>query len=164
MNTAPLFAPIEDLILHRPPMLLLKAVTHWQETGVDAIVDPRDSYLFADSSGMIPAWVGIEYMAQAISAFAGINARSRGEPLCLGFLLGTRKYTAQATSFHPQQNLLVKVRELLRDEDNLVLFDCQIYADDKLLASAELKAIQPKNVDAVINHFKQVADTKEDAK
>lgn len=161
MKTSPLFAPIEDLVLHRSPMLLLQSVAHWEETGVDAIVNPQDSHLFADAKGMIPAWVGIEYMAQAISAFAGINAKTRGEPLCLGFLLGTRKYAAQVASFNPQHSLVVKVRELLRDEDNLVLFDCRIYAEDKLLASAEIKAIQPKNVDAVINHFKQVDDAKE---
>ncbi|MES2822117.1 MAG: beta-hydroxyacyl-ACP dehydratase [Pseudomonadota bacterium] len=149
------FLAIEDLILHRSPMLLLESVVEWDEMGVSAVVNPASSYLFADSQGAIPAWVGIEYMAQTISAFAGIVARSHGKPISVGLLLGTRRYTTQVASFAPEQKLLVKVRELLRDETNLVLFDCQIYADKKLLASAEIKALEPDDVKAVIAQFAQ---------
>ena len=150
MNTSPLFTSIEDLILHRPPMLLLESVAEWDETGLTAVVDPTHSYIFADASGAIPAWVGIEYMAQAISAHAGISARLRGEPISVGFLLGTRKYTPQVASFAPNKKLFVKVREIFRDETNLVLFDCQIYADGVLLASAEIKGIEPDDVKAIV--------------
>jgi predicted hotdog family 3-hydroxylacyl-ACP dehydratase len=136
-------------------MLLLESVICWDDSGIEVLVDPKDSLLFSDAEGAIPAWVGIEYMAQAISAFAGIDARQRGEPLCLGFLLGTRKYTAHVATFFLAQKLRVKVREVLRDETNLVLFDCQIYAADILVASAEIKAIQPKNIDTIIAQFKE---------
>ena len=40
--------------------------------------------------GQVPAWVGIEYMAQAIAAWAGCRARAAGKPPQLGFLLGSR--------------------------------------------------------------------------
>jgi predicted hotdog family 3-hydroxylacyl-ACP dehydratase len=157
MNTVPLFHSVAELVPHKAPMLLLESIATWDLTGVDAVVNPRDSVLFADANGEIPAWVGIEYMAQAISALAGIEAKTRGEPVCIGFLLGTRKYSAQVASFKAEQKLLVKVRELLRDETNLVLFNCEIYAEDTLLASAEIKAIQPENIDAVIAQFKQMS-------
>ncbi|MES2673042.1 MAG: hypothetical protein V4660_02325 [Pseudomonadota bacterium] len=161
MNTSVLlpsteeFPAIEELILHRAPMLLLESVVEWNEMGLSAVVNPASSYLFADADGAIPAWVGIEYMAQAISAFAGIVARSRGETISVGLLLGTRKYVTQVANFVPEQKLVVKVRELLRDETNLVLFDCQIYADKILLASAEIKAMEPDDVKAVIAQFQQ---------
>ena len=161
MKTSPFFNSIQDVILHRPPMLLLDSVLSWDDFGVEVSVNPQDSHLFTNADGTIPVWVGIEYMAQAISAFAGIDARTRGEPLCIGFLLGTRKYTAHVASFAAEQKLTVKVRELLRDETNLVLFDCQIYQGEQCLATAEVKAIQPKNIAAVISQFKQMSHTME---
>jgi predicted hotdog family 3-hydroxylacyl-ACP dehydratase len=156
MSQAPLFESIQDLLLHRPPMLLLKAVLRWDEGELEALVDPRDSHLFMDANGQIPSWVGIEYMAQAIGAFAGITSLQAGNPVCLGFLLGTRRYHAEVTHFDPAQELRVKVSELLRDESNLVLFKCELYADEQLLASAEIKAIQPKDVDTVMEQFTQM--------
>lgn len=162
MNAAPLFHSIAELVPHKAPMLLLESIADWDLTGVDAVVNPRDSALFADANGEIPAWVGIEYMAQAISALAGIEAKTRGESVCIGFLLGTRKYRAEVASYKPEQKLLVKVRELLRDENNLVLFNCEIYAENKLLASAEIKAIQPENIEDVIAQFKRMSDAEGD--
>ncbi len=158
MNTATLFNTIEDLVLHRAPMLLLNSVVSWDHGTLTASVDPQDSYLFFDAQGDIPSWVGIEYMAQAISARAGIAALQRGEKPSVGFLLGTRKYTAQVSRFSPHQKLFVKVRELLRDETNLVLFECKIYADEILLASAEIKGIEPDNVNRVITQFRQMLE------
>lgn len=156
MSQTPLFESVQDLLLHRPPMLLLKSVLCWGEGELEALVDPRDSHLFMDANGHIPAWVGIEYMAQAIGALAGIESRRAGYPVCLGFLLGTRRYQADVSYFDPAQVLRVKVRELLRDETNLVLFKCELYEGEQLLAHAEIKAIQPKDVEAVMAQFTQM--------
>lgn len=147
------FTSIEELILHRPPMLLLESIVEWDEKSLSAVVDPASSYLFANSDGSIPAWVGIEYMAQAISARAGIAARLNGKAISVGLLLGTRKYTTQVASFAPDQKLLVEVRELLRDETDLVLFDCHIYANETLLASAQIKGTEPDDVKMVVAQF-----------
>lgn len=151
MKRSPLFASVQDLVLHRPPMLLLESIVAWDKLSIEALVNPADSWLFGDGEGAIPSWVGIEYMAQTISAFAGIEALERGEAPSIGFLLGTRKYRAHVASFAPGQKLRVKARELLRDETNLALFDCQIFAGEQLLASAEVKAIQPRDIATLIN-------------
>jgi predicted hotdog family 3-hydroxylacyl-ACP dehydratase len=138
-------------------MLLLKSVVRWSEGELEALVDPRDSHLFMDADGLIPSWVGIEYMAQAIGALAGIESRQAGLPVCLGFLLGTRRYHAEYGHFDPAQVLRVIVRQLLRDETNLVLFKCEIYGGEQLLAHAEVKAIQPKDIEAVMAQFTQMS-------
>lgn len=153
MDTAANNLTIEQLVLHRAPMLLLDSLICSDENSAEVLVNTKDSFLFANAEGQVPAWVGIEYMAQAVSAFAGIEAQKQGKALCMGFLLGTRKYTAQVTHFSHHQQLVVKVRELMRDETNLVLFNCQIYADNTLLASAEIKAIQPKDNDAMLTQL-----------
>jgi predicted hotdog family 3-hydroxylacyl-ACP dehydratase len=154
-----LFNSIEDLVLHRPPMLLLESVVAWDSLGLTAIVSLRDSALFADSNGNIPSWVGVEYMAQAISAFAGITAKLNRQPISLGFLLGTRSYSSRVSHFKPEQKITVSVRQLLRDETNLVLFDGKIYADSELCATAEIKAIQPDDVNAVLLQFEQMIES-----
>ena len=156
MSQPPLFESVQDLLLHRPPMLLLKAVTRWSESELEALVDPRASSMFIDASGQLPSWVGIEYMAQAVGALAGIEARLAGRPVSLGFLLGTRRYHAEQPYFPLDQELRVKVSQLLRDDTNLVLFKGEIYAGTALLAHAEIKAIQPKEVDALIAQFAQM--------
>lgn len=155
MNPAIALDSIEDLVLHRSPMLLVQSVIDWNETGAEVLVNTKDSGLFADSQGNIPAWVGIEYMAQAVAAYAGIVSKVNNEPLRLGFLLGTRRYSANVSAFLPDQQLRVCVKELLRDENNLVLFDCYIFSGDELLARAELKAIQPPNLDSILAQFKK---------
>lgn len=156
LSNAPLFESVQDLLLHRPPMLLLKSVLRWGESELEALVDPRDSHLFMDADGRVPSWVGIEYMAQAIGAFAGIVSLQAGNPVGLGFLLGTRRYHSEVTHFDPRQELRVKVSELLRDESNLVLFKCELMAGERLLAHAEIKAIQPNNVEALMAQFTQL--------
>ena len=145
INTEPLYRDIEELVLHRPPMLLVHALTEWDAISAEVLVNTQDSALFAETDGRIPAWVGIEYMAQAVSAYAGILAKQNGEPLCLGFLLGTRRYSTNVSHFSAGEQLRICVKELLRDETNLVLFDCHIYRGIDLLATAEIKAIQPKD-------------------
>jgi predicted hotdog family 3-hydroxylacyl-ACP dehydratase len=156
MNQSPLFESIKDIVPHRSPMLLLESVVSWHKSGIEVLVNPQDSVLFADTDGTIPAWVGIEYMAQAISAFAGINAKQKSEAICLGFLLGTRQYSAYVKHFLPSEKLQVRMEELMRDETNLVLFSGEIYANNTLLARAEIKAIQPKNIDIIVEQFKRM--------
>ena len=54
------------------------------------------------------AWVGLEYMAQAIGAYAGYTARLRGEPVRIGYLLGTRRYECKPAKLRlgqPARNL-----------------------------------------------------------
>lgn len=156
MSQSPLFESVQDLLLHRPPMLLLKSVLRWGEGELEALVDPQDSRLLMDDEGRVPAWAGIEYMAQAIGALAGIESRKAGLPVSLGFLLGTRRYHADVPFFSAGQELRVKVSQLLRDETNLVLFHCEIYAGDERLAHAEVKAIQPRDAGALMAQFTQM--------
>lgn len=137
-------------------MLLLKEVVRWGPGELEALVDPRDSHVFIDADGRLPVWVGIEYMAQAIGALAGIAARQEGEPIRLGFLLGTRRYQADVSHFDLAQELRVCVTERLRDETNLVLFNGELYAGTQRLAQAEIKAIQPRDIDAVMGQFMQM--------
>jgi hypothetical protein len=95
MNT--LYA-IEEVVPHRQDMCLLERITHWDQDTIEAELVVPEAGLFVED-GQVPAWVGIEYMAQAIAAWAGCRARAAGKPPQLGFLLGSRRYSSPRSSF-----------------------------------------------------------------
>ena len=66
-------------------------------------------------------------MAQACGVFAGLQARARGEPVRVGFLLGTRRYLASRPWFADGETLEVTARLVLRDGP-MAVFDCRISA------------------------------------
>lgn len=146
--------PIETFLLHRESMLLIQSIVGCGDNWLEATVDvSASSSLFISGQRTVPSWVGLEYMAQAISAFAGVMAWRQGRKPEVGFLLGTRRYSVVEHSFDPQELLTVKVTQLLRDDNNLVLFDCHIYRGGKSIAAAEIKAIQPNDVQSVLAQF-----------
>ena len=130
-------------------MILLDRIESWGEDYLKAAVLHHDGNLFSDPDGNVPAWVGIEYMAQAISALAGIHALQKGQPVRIGLLLGTRKYTSQVASFQRNENLIIHVEQIFIDENHLGAFDCTIHSD-RLIAEAQVKAIQPNNIEDII--------------
>ncbi len=150
MATSKLFNVIADLLPHRGEMILLDYVESWGDDYLEAAVLHHGDNMFSDPDGNVPAWVGIEYMAQTICALAGIRERQKGNPVQIGLLLGTRKYESRVAFFQRDEKLTIKVEEIFRDENNLAAFDCTIHSD-KLIATAQVKAIQPNNIEDIIS-------------
>lgn len=125
--------PVQELLPHSPPMVLIDRVVSYDDISLIAEVTiTAGSKFFDPNRQSVPAWVGIEYMAQSISALAGIRSKQNGTEVKIGFLLGTRKYLIKEKSFALGKVLQVQVNQLFRDESGLASFDCQI-KDDKLL-------------------------------
>ena len=139
--------PVQHLLPHAPPMVLLDEVLGYDDTGVHAAVTigAGHPFLIGDS---VPAHVGIELMAQACGAFAGVEALAAGEPVRPGFLLGTRRFEARVPCFHLGDRLEISVRVALRD-DQMACFDCEIRCAGALLAEARLNVYQPKELDTL---------------
>jgi predicted hotdog family 3-hydroxylacyl-ACP dehydratase len=104
--------------------LLSHVIEHKTERTVCG-VDVAQSDLFHDADGGVPAWVGLEYMAQCIAAHSGLVTRQRGDPPQRGLFLGTRKTEFFVDRFQPGQMLRVSSTHL-RGERLLVWFDCTI--------------------------------------
>jgi predicted hotdog family 3-hydroxylacyl-ACP dehydratase len=132
--------PIECLP-HRPPMLLLDRIVRHDRDSLVAKVEVGPSTLFRTDGG-VPSYVGLEYMAQACGAYAGALAHDAGEPAKIGFLLGTRDFSAEVPLFRDGECLTVTAALLYRDE-GMASFDCKIEIDGKRLASARLSVYQP---------------------
>ena len=86
--------PLDDLLPHRPPMVLIDAVESFdaETRRLVARVTIGENQLFFDGKG-VPNWVAIEYMAQTAAALVGYYDKhvAPGQPARPGLLLGTRK-------------------------------------------------------------------------
>jgi len=139
---------IHSLVPHSGAMSLLDTLLAVDaETLTAQVTIRRDTMFLVD--GAVGAWVGVEYMAQAVAAHAGHAARQRGEPVRVGFLLGSRRYACAVPAFALGSVLHIHVQRALQGENGLGAFDCRI--DDANggleLATATITVFQPDHVE-----------------
>jgi predicted hotdog family 3-hydroxylacyl-ACP dehydratase len=119
------FPPLGELLPHTGAMALLEAVvSHDAATTVcSARIGP--DHVFADPDGSVPSWVGLELMAQCAAVHGGLVARSAGEPVRPGLLLGSRRLSFATPAFSPGQRLRVRATHH-RGATGLVAFDAEV--------------------------------------
>ncbi len=148
-----IFPDISSLVPHSGTMLLLDRVIQADHESLCAEIIVGANTVFFDGNG-VGAWIGVEYMAQAIAAHAGYLAGLRGDPVKIGFLLGARRYECSSASFPLGSILHVHVRRALQGENGLGAFDCRIEmnneanneATSSTAATATITVFQPENV------------------
>ncbi len=139
---------IHRLVPHSGAMSLLGRLLAAEGDTLAAEVTISPDSMFC-AGGAVGAWVGVEYMAQAVAAHAGWCARLRGEPVRVGFLLGARRYACSVASFPVGSVLHIHVRRALQGENGLGAFDCRIEDSHAglELATATITVFQPNNVE-----------------
>lgn len=140
---------VEELVPHSRTMLLLDSVVDdgddWVETGVRIA---EDCLFYDPDIKGIPAWIGIEYMAQTVALYSGLQARRAGGSVKLGLLLGSRRFEASKASFALGSFLTVRAtREW--DDGQMAVFDCAV-SDETPLASARINVYLPQDVEAFL--------------
>ena len=133
------FPEVAELIPHARRMLLLDRVLEHGPEHTVCSVNVAGSELFQDPEGLVPAWVGIEYLAQCMAVYGSLVARTDGRPPRLGPLIGGRRLKLRVDHFRPGQVLRVTVRHL-RGDRGLVAFEGRIQdaADDATLVEGRL--------------------------
>ena len=134
-----------DLVPHAGRMRLLDAAIDGDDDSLTACVEIRADSLFFDGVG-VGAWVGIEYMAQAVAAWAGWRARLDGGSPKVGFLLGSRRYSTSRSRFLLGEVLLVQAQRQFQADNGLGHFDCTLAIDGVQVASAALTVFEPDDV------------------
>jgi predicted hotdog family 3-hydroxylacyl-ACP dehydratase len=139
------YPPIVELVPHRPPMLLLDRVLSYDGERVvcETVLEAGSPFV---EQGRVPAVVGIEYMAQAAAAFAGIEQVQRGEAASIGLLIGSRYYSCMLETFPFGTPLVVEVRLALRDEEDFAAYRCALSAHSQPIAECTLKAYRPRDI------------------
>lgn len=137
--------PIAELIPHAADMILLDRVLRFGDEDIETALCVRPGGLFSQADGSLPAWVGIELMAQSIAAYAGCQARLAGAPVELGFLLGTRKYECNVEHFPAGAELHIHATRSLQDDNGMGVFECQLRGPG-IEAMARLNVFRPPQV------------------
>lgn len=142
--------PVAELLPHAGAAILLDEVLAFDDDRLLASATIRADGLYRDHSGNLPAWAGIEIMAQAVAAWAGCQARSAGKPVQLGFLLGTRRYACTVDAFAPGLALRIDIERSLQADSGMGVFDCRLLHADACLAHARLTVYQPPDAAAFL--------------
>jgi predicted hotdog family 3-hydroxylacyl-ACP dehydratase len=136
---------LEAWIPHRGAMRLLDRIVHADAEGAVAeVLVPHDGLFTRD--GEVPAWIGIEYMAQTISAWAAARHRDAGgDGPKLGLLLGSRRYTARCGGFPCGATLRIEARCEIIGDNGIGLFDCAIAMDGSEVVTAKVSVFEPED-------------------
>ena len=97
------------MLPHAHPMILIDRVMPQGPSCTRAAVRIHEDTMFCEMPSGVPAFVGVEYIAQTVAAHAGLRARRAGQPVRIGFLLGTRRYDCAAPCFPPGTELTIEV-------------------------------------------------------
>ena len=98
---------IAEVVPHSGRMVLVDELLDYGDDFVVCAVNIRADSTLSDGVSGVPAWVGLEYMAQTIGAFTGLDDLRNGRKPQIGLLLGCRSYQAQVSTFALGARLIV---------------------------------------------------------
>ena len=134
--------PLDAWLPHRGRIRLVDGVTPCDADAIECTAVVRPDGLFAGPHGM-PAWIGVELMAQAAAAWSGAQARAAGGGPRVGYLVSARRYDADVPAFAAGATLVVRARCVQAGASGLRLFDCTIAQADRVLASGRIGVYEP---------------------
>lgn len=141
------FPPVTELLPHRASLLLIERVLACDSSSATVQAIPDAGAWYATEDGQMPAWIGIELMAQAVAAYAGLSGLAQGRPPRRGVLLGSRRYQSELPAWPAGAPLQIKASEIYRDESGMGSFECEIRLRGQCVASATLSVFEPNDFD-----------------
>ena len=138
--------PIAPLLPHTRTMCWLDTLIEASDEHLVAEATPGLGHPFATPQG-IAIWHGLEFMAQAVAAWAGWRARARGEAPKIGFLLGTRRYAFERPHIPLDRALRIHIHREFFADNGLGMFRCELKLDDETIAHAALSVFEPPSAD-----------------
>ena len=134
--------PAANFVMHRDPMLLLDTLVESDELGAVCEWQVNANDPFVENDLGVPAYVGVEFMAQCVAVQAGARARIVGLGPPLGFLLGTRHFKSSIGYFEIGEVYRATCQELIRDDSGMGSYDCSILHGDEKVAEARLAVLE----------------------
>ncbi|MDU0353048.1 3-hydroxylacyl-ACP dehydratase [Paraglaciecola aquimarina] len=124
--------PIEQVVPHGHPMILVDELISYTPSSASCSVEIRtDSNFYNSEKKSIPAYVGLEYLAQTIAAYANALKVDEGGEVALGFLVSARNYVSNVAEFSLGTILTTTVTKLFKEDNGLSVFECCIHAGQK---------------------------------
>ena len=143
-QSMPQFLRPEDYLFHRSPMLLIEQVNAIGAESVCCSTD-LDSPLLQPFSvdHQLPAYFGIELMAQTVGVWAGHQDLQAGRAQAQGgLILSVRAYQPSAPQFKVVPGPLTITMQMLMQNDNFASFEGSIQHGNQTLATGRLSLCQ----------------------
>jgi predicted hotdog family 3-hydroxylacyl-ACP dehydratase len=133
---------LTELLPHRPPALFLEKIAEVREGAFVAEGRVHESSLGYDPAlGGIPAWFGIEHMAQTIAAWNSMHSPSEeGAPI--GFIASVRNYESTLDAFPLGAVVSIAVRPN-GPVTTAGVFECELWVDEVSVARGTLGVVRP---------------------
>lgn len=133
---------ITALVPHRDTMLLIdRLIEASDDHALGEVLIGEDSRFYRPGCG-VPVYVGIEYMAQTVAAYDGVQRMKTGAPPAIGFLLGTRRFVSSKHYFQDQDHLTIRADKVFFD-GGMASFDCTININGEPSITATLNVYRP---------------------
>lgn len=130
---------IRELLPHSGAAVLLRRILEAGENGIECLAVSGSGLEPLNSDGSVSTTAGVEYMAQAAAAYAGIQARASGAKPKVGYVVAARRVVCECASFGQGQELRISAK---KDTvlGSLCVFDCEVrdLRSDKRLMSGTL--------------------------
>ena len=135
---------LHSILPHRNKMLLLSRIIDYNLEGrtVEAEYDATENCLFYDAAAKgIPAWVGFEFIAQAISALSGIADKARGIPPKFGFILAVSQLQMTLPFFEAGSIITIRIKET-ENMYPVYVFEGEIFLEGKKVLEGRVTVLE----------------------
>ena len=138
------YPPVAEILPHRGPAVLIHEVIEDHRDGIRVLARVGRDHPYLVPGLGVPAWVGIELMAQAAAAHAGLKARRSQKPPNAGMLLGTRRFEALEPWFPENTELEVVAEQEFgaTGEGGVSACICSIRSGGRTFATATLVVLE----------------------
>lgn len=138
------YPPVQEVLPHSGQAVLLDAVLEDTPEKIRVLTRIRVDHPYFVAGRGVPAWVGIELMAQAAAAHAGLKARLSQKPPNAGMLLGSRRFEALEPWFHEGMELEVVAEQEFgaTGEGGVSACACSVHSGGRTLATATLVVLE----------------------
>lgn len=128
--------PMEALLPHRAPMILLDDVCSCDEVRIECRVTLTEDSPFV-VAGRVRSTIGVEYMAQCAAAWVGLQSLNRKEPVRVGYLIGARAVSLAIDHFLVGDELRVEAARVW-GQDTLAVFECAVRRGEETVVTGTL--------------------------
>jgi predicted hotdog family 3-hydroxylacyl-ACP dehydratase len=132
---------LATLVPHQPPMLWIDAIDAVEGEQIVCRVTVRDEHVFVER-GAAETIVAIEWMAQSVAAFVGLEDESKGTGPRPGYLVAIPEARFFAASVLVGETVILTCTRRFGDEQ-LASFTCVARRGDEPLAEAIINVFRP---------------------
>lgn len=132
---------VEKYLPHSGAMVLLDEVVSYDSEHIMTRLCVCENNVFLNEKGEFELINALELMAQSVGVLRGLANEKESNKL--GFLLSARAFKIHKNAVKIGANLSVKATMSMQDESGFGLYECEIYEDKNLVASANISLLNP---------------------